>query len=230
MRKGELGQAEFVWESVEPGSPAASLDKSAISQFSLPDRSTPEPGAPIIIDRGAEMRHPLDVRFPISVVYGTGEMERYASAEDAAFDLEFFSTEHPEDPPVRVLDATGCPVKLTVECQAVLLCELDSTLAKFLDAPTEYQQRALSKIWPLLRAHGIDAEFRWSESDVPTLVAEFSSRAHGSMEIHIHACEVLLHAGPSRFELYDRRWPSDERTDAEELALRLDRFLGGGDW
>lgn len=176
------------------------------------------------------MRHPLDVRFPISVVYGTGETERYASAEDAAFDLEFFSTEHTEDPPVRVLDATGCPVKLTVECQDVVLCELDTTPARFLDAPTEYQQRALSKIWPLLRAHGIDAEFRWSEDDVPTLVTEFSSRAHGPMEIHVHACEVLVHVGPSQFELYDRRWPNDERSDADELALRLDRFLGGGRW
>lgn len=176
------------------------------------------------------MRHPLDVRFPISVVYGTGETERYASAEDAAFDLEFFSTEHREDPPVRVLDASGCPVQLAVENQDVLLCELDTTPVRFLDAPTEYQQRALSKIWPLLRRHGIETELRWSENDVPTLVAEFSSPAHGPMEIHVHACEVLVHVGPSQFELYDRRWPNDERSDADELALRLDRFLGGGRW
>jgi hypothetical protein len=176
------------------------------------------------------MRHPLDVRFPISVVYGPAEVKRYASAEDAAFDLEFFSTEHREDPPVRVLDATGCPVKLTVESQDVLLCKLDVKPARFLEVPTEYQQRALSALWPLLRARGIDAQLRWSEDDVPTLVAELSSEARGPLEIHLHPCEILLHVGPSRFELYDRKWPTDERSDADELARRLDRFLGGGEW
>jgi len=176
------------------------------------------------------MRHPLDVRFPITVDYGTGEATRYASAEDAAFDLEFFSTEHREDPPVRVLDATGCPVKLTVEGQDVLLCELDTISTRFLEAPTEYQQRALSKIWQILRARGVDAQLRWSEDDVPTLVAELLSEARGPLEVHLHPCEILLHVGPSRLELYDRKWPTDERSDADEFALRLDRFLSGEDW
>ena len=75
------------------------------------------------------MTRALDVRFPITLRFETGEIEVYATPEDAGLDLEFYDSGQPDGPGERVEDALGRRVRLVVERQAVVVCELQSEVS-----------------------------------------------------------------------------------------------------
>lgn len=61
--------------------------------------------------------------YPLTVIYSTGESERFEDEEHAVLNLEWFDSEDPHDPST-VVDSLGRPCRLRIEKFQIIWLEV----------------------------------------------------------------------------------------------------------
>lgn len=94
----------------------------------------------------------------------------------------------------------------------------------------EFQESCVSSIREVLARHGYgDVKFEYVTGDLPCYVAEleFQGNQH---EIEVYEDGPVMLSGKQLFESYMPEEFESEEAFREGFAMRLDRYLGGGDW